>query len=129
MADPPRIPAALTRLDDAELAAMVAGGDRDGVAALHERYVGRVYDFVYRTLRNRPEAAAVTRAVMVDALTDLLLHPTPPHGVRGAFCNTARARVVERLGQTSLRRGETRAISDAESEQVGLDTAETFERP
>lgn len=119
-ADPPRVPANLAKLDDRELAALVAGGDRDGVAALHERYVGRVYDFVYRTLRSRAEARSVTRAVMVDALTDLLIHPEPPHGVRAAFCSTARARVVERLGP-GLRRGETRAVGDAENEQAGLD--------
>ncbi len=110
---------ALARLGDAELAALVAGGDRDGVAALHERYVGRVYDFVYRTVRSRAESAAITRAVVVSALTDILLHADPDRNVRVGFFATARARVVERLG-LATRRGETRPLSDSDSEQAGL---------
>lgn len=75
----------------------------------------------------------MTRAALVDGLTDMLVHPrafapdvtgepgaSEGMSVRAGLMAAARARVVERL-QTTGRLDEARTIDDAESQAAGFD--------
>lgn len=54
-------------MDDRLLASRAAAGDLDSFGQLYDRYVNRVYDFAWRTLRDPEGAAAVTRDVFERA--------------------------------------------------------------
>ena len=84
----------------------------------------------------RSEAGELTRAALVDGLTDMLMHPPPepPDAggpeealaevnafVRAGLFAPARARVAERLEATG-RVDEPRPIAEAESRAAGFDT-------
>ncbi|HEY3111508.1 MAG TPA: hypothetical protein VGL23_22315 [Chloroflexota bacterium] len=86
----------------------------------------------------RSEAGELTRAALVDGLTDMLMHPALylPDGddanaaVRAGLFAPARARVAERLEATG-RAGEPRPITEAESRAAGFDAiaSPAIERP
>ena len=58
-------------MDDALLAKRALGGDLDSFGQLYDRYVGRVYDFAWRVLRDNDAAAEVSRETFARALEGL----------------------------------------------------------
>lgn len=57
-------------MDDRLLASRAAAGDLDSFGQLYDRYVNRIYDFAWRTLRDPEGADAVTRSVFERAARD-----------------------------------------------------------
>ncbi len=57
-------------MDDRLLASRAAAGDLDSFGQLFDRYVNRVYDFSWRTLRDTEGAESVTREVFEAAATN-----------------------------------------------------------
>ncbi|TAK21937.1 MAG: hypothetical protein EPO26_13230 [Chloroflexota bacterium] len=55
---------------DADLVALARGGDRDALGRFVERYLGQVFDFAIRSLRDRNAAIALTRGTIVEALAE-----------------------------------------------------------
>ncbi len=88
-------------MDDSLLVSRAMGGDFDSFGQLYDRYFQRVYDFVWRVLRDNDEAAAATLGVFEKALRDL---PTlaRPAAFKLSLFTVARAAAVshaEREGQ------------------------------
>lgn len=54
--------------DDSILAAAFASGDRDAFTMLYERYIRRIYDFVYYRTHHRQTAEDITQQVFVSVL-------------------------------------------------------------
>ncbi len=62
-------------LPDADLAAMVAGGNRTAVMALARRFVEPVHTLIARAVPDGVEVTRLTRASIVDSLVDILVAP------------------------------------------------------
>lgn len=62
-------------MDDQLLVRRAAGGDLDSFGQLYDRHFNRVYDFVWRTLRDTEGVAAVTERVFVEARRSLRTLP------------------------------------------------------
>ena len=58
-------------MDDALMVSRALGGDLDSFGQLYDRYYGRVYDFVWRVVRDNDAAAEVTQDVFTRALQGL----------------------------------------------------------
>ncbi len=71
MSDPVRIPLAPEQESDEELVARVLAEDRDAFDALYDRYVKRVYGFVYKRLGNRPDSEEVVQEVFLSLFASL----------------------------------------------------------
>ena len=71
MSDPVRIPVAPEQESDEELVARVLAEDRDAFDALYDRYVKRVYGFVYKRLGNRPDSEEVVQEVFLSLFASL----------------------------------------------------------
>jgi DNA-directed RNA polymerase specialized sigma24 family protein len=106
------------RPNDAELASAAGHGDAAAAGALAERYLGHVFDFAYRVLRDRARAAAAARGAMAEAFAAVA------NGEEGAprtrIFLAARARVAAAL-EDEDRLAETAPLADEESRRAGLD--------
>jgi DNA-directed RNA polymerase specialized sigma24 family protein len=106
------------RPNDADLTSAAGHGDRAAAGALVERYLGRVFDFVYRALRDRARAAPVARAAMAEAFAALA--GGEEAAPRTRVFAAARARVVAALDEAG-RAAETTPLGDEESRRAGFD--------
>jgi RNA polymerase sigma factor (sigma-70 family) len=58
-------------MDDALLVSRAVNGDLDSFGQLYDRYFNRIYDFVWRIVRDGEEAADVTQDVFMKAMQNL----------------------------------------------------------
>jgi DNA-directed RNA polymerase specialized sigma24 family protein len=65
-------------MDDRLLAGRAAAGDLDSFGQLYDRYLSRVYDFAWRTLRDTDGAEAVTRDVFERASREIAVAARAP---------------------------------------------------
>lgn len=106
------------RSNDADLASAAGLGDATAASALAERYLGRVFDFAYRALRDRQRAAVAARGAMVEAFGALA--SGEDGAPRTRVFTAARARVAAALDDDD-RLTEGSALADEESRRAGLD--------
>jgi RNA polymerase sigma factor (sigma-70 family) len=88
-------------MDDAMLAGRAAAGDLDSFGQLYDSYFGRVYDFVWRVLRDSDEAAEVTREVFAKVVQGLpeLTRATSFKSALFTAAHYAAVERAERLGR------------------------------
>ncbi|MGE4650772.1 MAG: sigma-70 family RNA polymerase sigma factor [Myxococcota bacterium] len=71
MSDPVRVLAALEHESDEELVARVLVEEREAFDALYDRYMKRVYGFVYKRLGNRSDTEELVQEVFLSVFASL----------------------------------------------------------
>ncbi|MEX2315281.1 MAG: sigma-70 family RNA polymerase sigma factor, partial [Thermomicrobiales bacterium] len=112
------------RRDDAELVLAAVGGDQQAFADLYERYIGPVYDFLARMLRDRNEAEDVAQETFVRAMQALgsLQQGT---NFRGWIFTIARNTSLNRIERQKRVRPLALSTSGDDGEEYELDIVDT----
>ena len=81
--------------DDQSLIAKVAEGDRDALATLYERYVRRLYNYVYYRTHHRETAEDIVSEVFLRALEHISSFDSTRGNVSAWFHGIARNLIVD----------------------------------
>ncbi len=106
---------------DRDLVWRAREGDALAVEALCDRYIGKLYDLLLRTTRDRSAASALARGTLTQAIAEVTAEGADlPATVSVVVYRVAQNLAVRWLENTgALRRG--RALSEPESQALGLD--------
>lgn len=109
---------------DRDLVWRAREGDSLAVETLCDRYIGRLYDLLLRTTRDRSAASALARGTLTQAMAELTAEggdlPATLSVVVYQVAQNLAVRWLESTG--ALRRG--RALSEPESQALGLDVVD-----